>query len=122
MGGEGEQHGASSTRRAARGLRQTALVQLVGTGPQAELAACTGAPWRGWGWRSPSVVSWHWLSGSDFSMSWQRARLWESREGCGVAPTLGCGTPPWQSSQEEGGPGRAGGPAGRVAVGVWADR
>jgi len=68
-------------------------------GPRAEPAACTGAPWRGWGWHSPSAVSWHWLSGSDFSTSWQRARLWESRQGCGMAPALGCGTPPWQSTQ-----------------------
>lgn len=74
-----------------------------------------GCPRRGW--RSPSAVSWHWLSGSAFSTSWQRARLWESRESCGC-PTAGCGTSPWQCSLE-GRPGKGGEQAGRVAVGVW---
>lgn len=95
-------------------------------GPWAEPVARTAGPRRGWGWRSPSAVPWHWLSGSDFSTSWQRARLWDSRQGLwgGIGPEL------WDPSVAEqpgrrggwGGPGGAGGLAGRVAVGIWADR
>lgn len=91
--------------------------------PSAMLPALLGTPRRGWGWRSPSAGSWHWLSGSDFSTSWQRERLWDSRQGCGVASAPGCGTPLCQSTQGEGeGWGDKGWLRDRVAVGGWADR